>query len=163
MLIKCASTTAQWLQTGQDFSRFVHILYCINKYIGFLVFNINVFKVVPVTGVFNRGRWECWDYKEGDDTTEIKENDTFITERSTVFVPTSSTATSISAEAMNAVAIDNKIEQAMVILLGCNSMSKHWIVQDLVKTHLTLAVRDEIEHLRAKIVKLETEVCLHAF
>jgi hypothetical protein len=81
--------------------------------------------VVPVTGVFNRGRWECWDYKEGDDTTEIKENDTFITERSTVFVPTSSTATSISAEAMNAVAIDNKIEQAMVILLGCNSMSKH--------------------------------------
>jgi hypothetical protein len=64
---------------------------------------------------------------------------------------------------MNAVAIDNKIEQAMVILLGCNSMSKHWIVQDLVKTHLTLAVRDEIEHLRAKIVKLETEVCLHAF
>lgn len=42
----------------------------------------------------------------------------------------------------NVVAIDNKIEQAM----------------DLVKTHLTFAVREEVEILRSTIVDLETRV-----
>ncbi|VDK43206.1 unnamed protein product [Anisakis simplex] len=42
----------------------------------------------------------------------------------------------------NVVAIDNKIEQAM----------------DLVKTHLTFAVREEVELLRSTIVELEAKV-----
>ena len=42
----------------------------------------------------------------------------------------------------NVVAIDNKIEQAM----------------DLVKTHLTFAVREEVEILRSTIADLESKV-----
>uniref|UniRef100_A0A1I8AZC2 TSC22 domain family protein 1 n=1 Tax=Meloidogyne hapla TaxID=6305 RepID=A0A1I8AZC2_MELHA len=57
-----------------------------------------------------------------------------------------SSAASISAAVTtggpNAVAIDNKIEQAM----------------DLVKTHLTFAVREEVEILRSTIMDLETKV-----
>ncbi|VDN04111.1 unnamed protein product [Thelazia callipaeda] len=51
------------------------------------------------------------------------------------------TATSTSATP-NVVPIDNKIEQAM----------------DLVKTHLTFAVREEVEILRSTIVDLEAKV-----
>ncbi|KAI1716438.1 TSC-22/dip/bun family domain-containing protein [Ditylenchus destructor] len=46
------------------------------------------------------------------------------------------------AGAGNIVAIDNKIEQAM----------------DLVKTHLTFAVREEVEILRSQIADLESQV-----
>uniref|UniRef100_A0A8R1TSL3 TSC22 domain family protein 1 n=1 Tax=Onchocerca volvulus TaxID=6282 RepID=A0A8R1TSL3_ONCVO len=51
-------------------------------------------------------------------------------------------ATSTSATGPNVVPIDNKIEQAM----------------DLVKTHLTFAVREEVEILRSTIVELEAKV-----
>lgn len=51
-------------------------------------------------------------------------------------------ASAHSSQASHLLAIDSKIEQAM----------------DLVKTHLMFAVREEVEHLRAKIVELETTV-----
>lgn len=51
-------------------------------------------------------------------------------------------ATSTSTTGQNVVPIDNKIEQAM----------------DLVKTHLTFAVREEVEILRSTIVELEAKV-----
>ncbi|CAG9537013.1 unnamed protein product [Cercopithifilaria johnstoni] len=51
-------------------------------------------------------------------------------------------ATSASTTGQNVVPIDNKIEQAM----------------DLVKTHLTFAVREEVEILRSTIVELEAKV-----
>jgi len=47
-----------------------------------------------------------------------------------------------AATAHSIVAIDSKIEQAM----------------DLVKTHLMFAVREEVEHLRSRIMELETAV-----
>ncbi|VDM53924.1 unnamed protein product [Angiostrongylus costaricensis] len=193
------------------------------------------FHVVPVPGVFTRGRWKCRDYREDDHTdcrdqildfTDIREregdgagavektssngksaetkiapsdvptNDTIsspLKESSTIVVTsiapapstpqhdthhveateqairdlergnpsraivaqgalaggnssgedeilTSGSATSLSAS--NVVAIDNKIEQAM----------------DLVKTHLTFAVREEVEVLRQTIAELEQRV-----
>uniref|UniRef100_A0A915PWC3 Uncharacterized protein n=1 Tax=Setaria digitata TaxID=48799 RepID=A0A915PWC3_9BILA len=58
------------------------------------------------------------------------------------FVKVMRTATSASATGPNVVPIDNKIEQAM----------------DLVKTHLTFAVREEVEILRSTIVELEAKV-----
>lgn len=190
------------------------------------------FHVVPVPGVFTRGRWKCRDYREDDhsdrdhilDFTDIRERETTgdagsvaekapsneravesksshdVKESSTIVVtsiaPAPSTpqrantpreATeramrdlerghpgkifSLDSEAMaptqgkaaegstspadepppgngaivptpNVVAIDNKIEQAM----------------DLVKTHLTFAVREEVEVLRQTIAELEQRV-----
>uniref|UniRef100_A0A0R3RYI7 TSC22 domain family protein 1 n=1 Tax=Elaeophora elaphi TaxID=1147741 RepID=A0A0R3RYI7_9BILA len=67
------------------------------------------------------------------------------TNASTVFlnlVEIMRTATNTSATGQNVVPIDNKIEQAM----------------DLVKTHLTFAVREEVEILRSTIVELEAKV-----
>jgi len=51
-------------------------------------------------------------------------------------------ASAHATQSSHLLAIDSKIEQAM----------------DLVKTHLMFAVREEVEHLRAKIVELETTV-----
>lgn len=84
--------------------------------IKFVKFLNRCFKVVPVPGVFNRGRWECYDFIEGEDnTSETKENnDLLATEKNSASVPTNSTTTNVSAETINVVAIDNKIEQAMV-------------------------------------------------
>lgn len=73
--------------------------------------------MVAVPGVYNRGRWECWDAfeKEGDDNAEPKENDALATtDKNSTSLPTNSTAPNMGAEAINVVAIDNKIEQAMV-------------------------------------------------
>jgi len=53
-----------------------------------------------------------------------------------------SSADGSAAVVSNVVAIDNKIEQAM----------------DLVKTHLTFAVREEVEILRSTIADLEAKV-----
>ncbi|VDO27320.1 unnamed protein product [Onchocerca flexuosa] len=61
-------------------------------------------------------------------------------------------ATSTSATGPNVVPIDNKIEQAMT----CVHTSICF--QDLVKTHLTFAVREEVEILRSTIVELEAKV-----
>ncbi|VDK69741.1 unnamed protein product [Litomosoides sigmodontis] len=58
------------------------------------------------------------------------------------FVEIMRAATSTSTAGQNVVPIDNKIEQAM----------------DLVKTHLTFAVREEVEILRSTIVELEAKV-----
>lgn len=55
---------------------------------------------------------------------------------------TLTTGSAASLSAPNVVAIDNKIEQAM----------------DLVKTHLTFAVREEVEVLRQTIAELEQRV-----
>jgi hypothetical protein len=57
-------------------------------------------------------------------------------------VASSSSTTDGSSGVGNVVAIDNKIEQAM----------------DLVKTHLTFAVREEVEILRSTIADLEAKV-----
>ncbi|EJW82495.1 hypothetical protein WUBG_06595, partial [Wuchereria bancrofti] len=58
------------------------------------------------------------------------------------FVEVMRAATNTSTTGQNVVPIDNKIEQAM----------------DLVKTHLTFAVREEVEILRSTIVELEAKV-----
>ncbi|KAJ1345593.1 hypothetical protein KIN20_000163 [Parelaphostrongylus tenuis] len=197
------------------------------------------FHVVPVPGVFTRGRWKCRDYREDDHTdcrdqildfTDIREREALgdgagvvekalsngksfetkvaaapsdqptsgavppsVRESSTIVVtsiapapatpehnthrveateqairelergnPSKATATqgasaggsspaedetltcgnTASVPAPNVVAIDNKIEQAM----------------DLVKTHLTFAVREEVEVLRQTIAELEQRV-----
>ncbi|KAK6740484.1 hypothetical protein RB195_008755 [Necator americanus] len=195
------------------------------------------FQVVPVPGVFTRGRWKCRDYREDDhsdrdhilDFTDIRERETTgdtvnaaekapsnertaesksshdVKESSTIVVTSIAPAQttpqrvntpreaeramrdlerghpgrifSLDSEAIapvqrktsaqvaegstspvdeehpppangavvptpNVVAIDNKIEQAM----------------DLVKTHLTFAVREEVEVLRQTIVELEQRV-----
>uniref|UniRef100_A0A915MVF7 Uncharacterized protein n=2 Tax=Meloidogyne TaxID=189290 RepID=A0A915MVF7_MELJA len=55
---------------------------------------------------------------------------------------TASISAAVTTGGPNAVAIDNKIEQAM----------------DLVKTHLTFAVREEVEILRSTIMDLENKV-----
>lgn len=192
-------------------------------------------KVVPVPGIFTRGRWKCRDYREDDhpdsrdqilDFTDIRErevgaeasnaidkavshekqaenkvvpetapdpNPSPLKESSTIVVTSiapapatpqhsahdseeterailelergnlpkvpaaqgASTGANTPAEdeippsgngaplaAPNVVAIDNKIEQAM----------------DLVKTHLTFAVREEVEVLRQTIAELEQRV-----
>uniref|UniRef100_A0A1I8ECQ5 TSC-22/dip/bun family protein n=1 Tax=Wuchereria bancrofti TaxID=6293 RepID=A0A1I8ECQ5_WUCBA len=57
------------------------------------------------------------------------------------FVEVMRAATNTSTTGQNVVPIDNKIEQAM----------------DLVKTHLTFAVREEVEILRSTIVELEAK------
>ncbi|KAL3989301.1 TSC-22/dip/bun family protein [Acanthocheilonema viteae] len=57
-------------------------------------------------------------------------------------IETMRAAASTSTTGQNVVPIDNKIEQAM----------------DLVKTHLTFAVREEVEILRSTIVELEAKV-----
>ncbi|VDL72990.1 unnamed protein product [Nippostrongylus brasiliensis] len=165
------------------------------------------FHVVPVPGVFTRGRWKCRDYREDDhpdsrdqilDFTDIREREVGgdpcnavekssshekIVEAKTAWETTVSTsdqnpspmpsldtafdstqlnsthgastgvnspgeeelvpsANGSSLAAPNVVAIDNKIEQAM----------------DLVKTHLTFAVREEVEVLRQTIAELEQRV-----
>ncbi|EPB71899.1 TSC-22/dip/bun family protein [Ancylostoma ceylanicum] len=191
------------------------------------------FHVVPVPGVFTRGRWKCRDYREDDhsdrdhildftdkrettgDTGNVAEkapsNERAVESKSSHDVKESSTIVvtsiapapstpqrvntpreateramrdlerghpgkifSLDSEAIapaqskaaagaegstspadepppgngaivptpNVVAIDNKIEQAM----------------DLVKTHLTFAVREEVEVLRQTIVELEQRV-----
>ncbi|KHJ82643.1 TSC-22/dip/bun family protein [Oesophagostomum dentatum] len=193
------------------------------------------FHVVPVPGIFTRGRWKCRDYREDDhsdrdhilDFTDIRERETTteagnmaekapsnertaesksshdVKESSTIVVtsiapaPTTPQRVNTPREATeramrdlerghqakvlslendtvvpktvlpgaegatspadedhplpgngaavptpNVVAIDNKIEQAM----------------DLVKTHLTFAVREEVEVLRQTIVELEQRV-----
>uniref|UniRef100_A0A1I7VP41 TSC22 domain family protein 1-like n=1 Tax=Loa loa TaxID=7209 RepID=A0A1I7VP41_LOALO len=74
-----------------------------------------------------------------------KPNRTISTDASAVFldfVEVMRAATSTSTTGQNVVPIDNKIEQAM----------------DLVKTHLTFAVREEVEILRSTIVELEAKV-----
>ncbi|KAK6111752.1 TSC-22/dip/bun family protein [Brugia pahangi] len=74
-----------------------------------------------------------------------KSNSKISTSSSTVFldfVEVMRAATSTSTTGQNVVPIDNKIEQAM----------------DLVKTHLTFAVREEVEILRSTIVELEAKV-----
>uniref|UniRef100_A0A915NNX8 Uncharacterized protein n=2 Tax=Meloidogyne TaxID=189290 RepID=A0A915NNX8_9BILA len=57
-------------------------------------------------------------------------------------VCTSSVSDAVTTGGPSVVAIDNKIEQAM----------------DLVKTHLTFAVREEVEILRSTIMDLENKV-----
>uniref|UniRef100_A0A914ESI6 Uncharacterized protein n=1 Tax=Acrobeloides nanus TaxID=290746 RepID=A0A914ESI6_9BILA len=57
---------------------------------------------------------------------------------------TITTSSGVSIIGANVVAIDNKIEQAM----------------DLVKTHLTFAVREEVEILKNTIIELESKVAL---
>uniref|UniRef100_A0AAF5PJF3 TSC-22/dip/bun family protein n=1 Tax=Wuchereria bancrofti TaxID=6293 RepID=A0AAF5PJF3_WUCBA len=74
-----------------------------------------------------------------------KPNPKISTSSSTVFldfVEVVRATTSTSATGQKVVPIDNKIEQAM----------------DLVKTHLTFAVREEVEILRSTIVELEAKV-----
>ncbi|KAI6191367.1 hypothetical protein M3Y97_00220700 [Aphelenchoides bicaudatus] len=111
------------------------------------------FQVVPLPGVFNRGRWECWDFKESEEA-ESKENDA--TDKNAASASINSTgaanaanqtphsASNLQAPAQGSsnVAIENSIEQAM----------------DLVKTHLTFAVREQVENLRQKIYELESKV-----
>ncbi|KAF7633052.1 hypothetical protein Mgra_00007547 [Meloidogyne graminicola] len=87
------------------------------------------FQVVPVPAVFTRGRWECVDYKECIDIKECIDYKECIDSKD-------------EALTGGAAAIDNKIEKAM----------------DLVKTHLTYAVREEVETLRSTIADLETKV-----
>uniref|UniRef100_A0A1I8EUN4 TSC-22/dip/bun family protein n=1 Tax=Wuchereria bancrofti TaxID=6293 RepID=A0A1I8EUN4_WUCBA len=73
-----------------------------------------------------------------------KPNPKISTSSSTVFldfVEVVRATTSTSATGQKVVPIDNKIEQAM----------------DLVKTHLTFAVREEVEILRSTIVELEAK------
>uniref|UniRef100_A0A915MEU8 Uncharacterized protein n=1 Tax=Meloidogyne javanica TaxID=6303 RepID=A0A915MEU8_MELJA len=81
--------------------------------------------VVPVPSLFIRGRWEC-------------------IEQYCFNVCSSVSAAAVTTGGPNAVAIDNKIEQAM----------------DLVKTHLTFAVREEVEILRSTIMDLENKVLI---
>ncbi|CAJ0938399.1 unnamed protein product, partial [Mesorhabditis belari] len=59
-----------------------------------------------------------------------------------IFVRVPEVLVNSSTAQLNVIAIDNKIEQAM----------------DLVKTHLTFAVREEVEVLRSTIMELEAKV-----
>ncbi|KAI6205709.1 TSC-22/dip/bun family protein [Aphelenchoides besseyi] len=49
------------------------------------------FQVVPVPGVFTRGRWECWDYKEGDKRTDSKANDILVFDKNSILASTNGT------------------------------------------------------------------------
>ncbi|CAJ0569821.1 unnamed protein product, partial [Mesorhabditis spiculigera] len=72
--------------------------------------------------------------------TPITPSDT----RRQLFVRVPEVESSSQNAQLNVIAIDNKIEQAM----------------DLVKTHLTFAVREEVEVLRTTIMDLESKIQL---